>query len=270
MAGGGMKSSFGAGVMNALAQKYGVVEPFLLVGASGSVGTGAYYLTGQYAGMRRIWTELLSSKRVINKWRFWKIIDIDYLVDVIFKKEEPLLTKKLFRSKTKYLIALLNKETGTVDYLNGKTGGDVFEKIRAAKSIPLAFKLNPTVLINNKKYCDSIISANPYAHIKKVVEQGAKKILIIENYNPLEKNPLEKLIYFCWVLFQGFSKSYYQNGRELLGYNIPKEVETFIIKPQKNIQITTLNNRKELLKQTFQQGYEETMSNRDLKLFLEK
>lgn len=87
MSGGGMKSSFGVGVILALAEKYNITEPFLLICGSGSAGTGSYYISKQYKSIRNIWTNLVSSKNFINCKRFWKIIDIDYLIDVIFKKK---------------------------------------------------------------------------------------------------------------------------------------------------------------------------------------
>lgn len=130
MSGGGMKCSFGVGAILAIAEKYKIKEPFLLICGSGSAGTGSYYVSAQYKSIRNIWTNLVSSKTI-------------------------------------YLIPALNKKTGKIDYLDVKKN-DIFECMRATKAMPIAFKLNPKVEINNSFYCDSPISSKPETHIKKL------------------------------------------------------------------------------------------------------
>ena len=180
-----MRSSYSAGAMNALVKEHNITGPFLLICGSGSVGTGAYYLAKQYKAIQDIWTKLASSKKLLDKRRFWKMLDVDYLVDDIIKKKVPLNKKEFYKSKTKYLMALLNKNTGKVDYLDNQSSKSVSitEKIRAALEMPIAFKMNPGVIIKGVTYCDSIASANSYVHIKKAVECGAEKILMIRYKN---------------------------------------------------------------------------------------
>lgn len=268
MSGGGMKSSFGVGVLLALVE-YGITSPDILICGSGSAGTGSYYLSKQYGSIRNIWTRLVSSKRFINFKRFWKIIDVDYLIDIIFKRKDPLNKEKLFKTDTLFLIPAYNKKTGNVDYLNFKKDGDIFEIMRATKSIPIAFKLNPGVKINNSIYCDSLLSSSAKSHIKRAISLGANKILLINNSINKKKN-VENVLFSVWMFFQKSKKRYYLLQRELLKFNLPSNVEIFTIKPRRSLRITTLNNDKRLLERSINQGYEETLSNDGLKEFLDR
>jgi predicted patatin/cPLA2 family phospholipase len=270
IAGGGMRSSYSAGVISALAKEYGVTEPFLLICGSGSIGTGAYYVAKQYEAIKNIWTNYAVSKRLLNKRRFWKMMDIDYLVNDIFKKKEPLDEEAVYSSKTKYLMALLNKDTGDVAYLENKNDGvSFFKKMEAALEMPIAYKINPGVKIGGTNYCDSIFSANSYVHLKKAVELGAEKILMIRNVNP-DEGRFGDFIYRVWMLFQKFRKKYYKNEKKLLEYRLPDNVELFKFCPRKMIKLITLDEDGNLLKQAFEQGYRETVTDNDLKKFLKE
>lgn len=267
MSGGGMKSSFGAGVILALAEKYKITEPYLLICGSGSAGMGSYYISKQYKSIRNIGTNLVSSKKFLNCKRFWKIINIDYLIDVIFKKQDPLKEELIYNSKTRYLIPALNKETGIIDYFDNKNNMNVFQSMRATKAMPIAFKLNPKIKINGSIYCDSLVSSRAKSHIKKAIDLGANKILIINNIS-YQKNGLDNFFFSLWMFFQRCKKSYYETEKELSNVEIPKDVKVFTIAPKSKIKITTLNNNINLLRQTIEQGYKETISNNELKLFL--
>jgi predicted patatin/cPLA2 family phospholipase len=267
MSGGGMKSSFGVGVILALAEKYNITEPFLLICGSGSAGTGSYYISKQYKSIRNIWTNLVSSKNFLSWKRFWKIIDIDYLIYVIFKKQDPLKEKLIYASKTRYLIPALNKNTGNIDYFDNQKGMDVFENMRATKAMPIAFKMNPSIKINGSVYCDSLVSSRAETHIQKAIDLGANKILIINNIS-YQKKGLDNLFFSLWIFFQKCKKQYYEIEKKSSNHQIPEDVKIFTIAPKSKLKITTLNNNIDLLRQTIDQGYQETISNNKLKSFL--
>lgn len=267
MSGGGMKSSYNVGVILALAKKYKITQPYLLICGSGSSGTGSYYLSKQYESIINIWTNLVSSKYFLNWKRFWKIIDIDYLVDVIFKREDPLKEELIYNSKTRYLIPALNINTGEIDYFDNKKDMDVFESMRAAKAMPIAFKINPKIKINGSFYCDSLITAMAESHISKAISFGVDKILIINNSSKQERG-LNFFFFSLWIFFQKCKKKYYETEKKLLNIKVPSNIKIFTINPKSKIKITGLNNNKFLLSQAIKQGYEETISNNELKLFL--
>ena len=90
LSGGGMTCAYSAGATVGLVDKYNFKNPDIAIGSSGGAGTLAYYVAGQYDAIRNIWTNLLATRKFINSLRFWKIIDIDYVIDVVFTKQEPL------------------------------------------------------------------------------------------------------------------------------------------------------------------------------------
>lgn len=179
--GGGTRCCWGAGAMLTLAKHYHLTEPAFLIACSGSAGTGSYYVAKQYSSIKNIWGNLLASKKFLNHLRFWKIIDIDHLIDEIFKKQCPLEADKIYSSPILYLIPAINCQNGEIEYFSNRQGADIFQTMRATKAMALAYKIRPRININQSCYCDSTLTSAVKTHIKKAVELGANKILLIDN-----------------------------------------------------------------------------------------
>lgn len=81
-----MRSAHGGGFLCALAQELGIATPDILVASSGDAGNILYFSAGQYESIKRIWEKLLSTPKFISPWRFWRVMDIDYLIDTVFKE----------------------------------------------------------------------------------------------------------------------------------------------------------------------------------------
>ena len=267
MSGGGMKSSFGVGAILALAKEDGGTEPDLLICGSGNAGTGSYYVSKQYDSIRNIWTNLVSSNKFVNMKRFWKMIDIDYLIDEIFKKQDVLKEGLVYKSKTKYLIPAYNKRTGKIDYFDNNGKVNIFEGMRATKAMPIAFRINPKVKVGDSVYCDTLLSSKAETHIKKAVELGANKILIINNLSENKKG-LQSLLFSIWMLFQKNRKGYLREVKELSNYDLPKGVQVFRLSPKSKLKIKILQNDSKSLHETIEQGYHETLENKGLREFL--
>ncbi|MDZ4221440.1 MAG: hypothetical protein U1C18_01045, partial [Patescibacteria group bacterium] len=103
--GGGMSCAYSGGAMVALVREFGFVEPEFLIGGSGSTGTLAYYAGKQYPRIKHVWTDALITKKFINRLRLWKIIDVDYLIDVIMKIENPVDMGAVKASPSELLVA---------------------------------------------------------------------------------------------------------------------------------------------------------------------
>ena len=116
MSGGGMSCSYGVGALLALVEKFNFKKPAIAIAGSGSSGTMSYFVAEQYDSIRNIWTNLLSTKKFINPFRITKIIDIDYLIDEVFKKQDALDEEKIYNSKITYLIPATNVDTGEIEY----------------------------------------------------------------------------------------------------------------------------------------------------------
>lgn len=268
--GGGLRCSFGVGVMLALAENLGIREPSYLISCSGSAGTGTYFVSKQYDSIRNIWSNLLSTKKFVRISRFWKMIDIDYLVDKVFKKQAPLDLETFHSSPIHYLIPALNRQTGKIDYFSNRDGTDIYEVMRATKAMPIAFKLSPNVYINDSTYCDSCLSSSAENHLEKAVELGAEKVLIVDNSVKSSSDDFEDRFFKLWVSAQDrdFKRNYAQAELKARDYQLPAEIEFFNIRPKEPLAVSTLNNNQQSLIASIKQGYDETSSNKELTDFL--
>lgn len=178
LAGGGMRSAHGAGFLAALADM-GLTHPDIVIGTSGNAGNALYFAAGQYSSLRRVWCDILPYSHFINPWRFWKLMDIDYLVDTLFKKQAPLDIHALRSSSIRWMIPITDPATGTTHYANTEDGYDVFELLRAAKSIPLLF--GKSSMLGGKEYIDGEVGPTLEDHAHRALVEGATRLVIVEN-----------------------------------------------------------------------------------------
>lgn len=263
--GGGMTCSYSVGTLLALIDKYDLTSPEIAIGASGGAGTLAYYVSGQYKSIRNIWGNLLSTKKFINPMRIWRVIDIDYVIDQVFKKQEPLLIEKIHNSHIHFLIPRTNIQTGKVEYFSNRSSENVFEALRATKAMPFVY--GKAVKINESKYCDTYLSASVMFNVKKAKSLGAERILVLDNSLPdsLIGNGMD-----LWVKLRSrdFRKNYYSELKKIS--KIQSDDTVLYLKPKKRLKISTLDNNGLLLKETIETGYNETINNKKLEVFLGK
>ena len=200
ISGGGLGCSWSVGALLALVRKYNFTSPDILITGSGSAGTGAYFVSGQYESIENIWSNLLCTNKFVSLKRFWKMVDIDYLIDEVFKKQDPLDTSKIFKSKINFLVPVANAKTGEVEYFSNKDkvgvlshpkikkkceaiqaspnfqlptpnfrGADIFEILRASKAMP--FFYGKKIKIKNQKYCDNRFSSRIELHLQKAISE---------------------------------------------------------------------------------------------------
>ena len=262
--GGGMGCSYAAGVMNAIYNHYKFTAPDIAIAGSGSTGTFAYYISGQGKYADHVWSRVLVSKKFVDLKRFWKIMNVDYLIDDVFKKQYPLDTHAILDSLTKLFIATTNCTTGKLTYFSNDdrfTENDIFELLRASKSIPI---LNgKKIPLNEGKYCDTYLSSSIQPHIKKAVELGANKIIAIDNDI---RRRFNERIFKIWLASRSraFKKLYKEQHDEVARYNLPKEVEIIFVRPSSYIKVGTTNNTSELLEESIQMGKDDAVNNKQL------
>jgi predicted patatin/cPLA2 family phospholipase len=265
MSGGGMRCSYGVGALLALIEKYNFKNPDIVIAGSGNAGTLSYFVAEQYSSIKNIWSNLLSTKKFINPLRISKIIDIDYLIDDVFKKQDILDEEKIYNSKMTYLIPAINSETGKIKYFSNRNKDNIFQAMRATKAMPIAF--NKKVCINGKNYCDSYISTSTKLNALKAIECGADRLIIIDNDLP---NFITELIFNVWRRLKNkkFRKNYLEYLRKIKETDFPNNVQLIYLKPKKKLRITTLNNSQKRLEASIQQGFDETCEDISLKEFL--
>ncbi len=134
-----MRSAHGGGFLYALGAKLGITAPDIMVGSSGDAANIAYFSTGQYENIKRIWENELSTHRFISPLRFWRLMDIGYLVDTVFRQREPLDVPKLRSSAIRWFVPITDFETGLTRYVSAEDNMDVFEMLRASAAIPILF-----------------------------------------------------------------------------------------------------------------------------------
>jgi predicted patatin/cPLA2 family phospholipase len=265
--GGGTACSYGAGAVLALAQNFKFTDPDIVISGSGSTGAGSYYISRQYDSFRNIWLNLLCTKKFIDFERFWKIIDIDYLIDELFKKKEPLDVEKIYASDIHYLISATDHKSGNVIYFSNRKKDDIFEAMRASMAMPIVY--NKVVNVKGKKCHDSYNSSCIQLNMLKAIKMGAKKLIVIDNEI---LNHLDEFGFDAWLKLQTkeFQKNYDKNLEKRIKIKLPKGVRVIFLRSKKPLKIGVFNNNKDMLKKTFDQGYKDTSNNKELISFVKK
>jgi len=268
VSGGGMKCAYAAGVLIALAEQLKLTEPDIAVGSSGGGASLLYYISGQYELGRQIWTELLSTGKFISLTRLYPIFDMDYLVDTVFKKQAPLDTDKILKSKTKLFLAATNYVTGQTEYLSNDGSTDIFEAARATVALPYVY--NKKVNINGNEYVDGDVASSININIQKAIKEGATKILVIENDRSLPNQPTDTSLYWKIVSFIASEpiRNAIKNNETKKDYMIPENVEMFYIEPSTSTTISPIDHKQDDLKKTFKLGYDDATNNNALKEFI--
>ena len=178
MSGGGMRCCWNAGVLDSLSKDPNVPDFDIVIAASGSSGPATYYVSRQLEFLDQTFGAALSSRRLLNIWRFWRIFDVDYLVDKILKKRFPVDSKTLYSSKQRLYIPVIHSDTGRIKYFCNKNGDDMMQAIKATHSAPVFTK--GSVEIDGHPYQDSLVTSYPYFHIQMARRLGAEKIVVID------------------------------------------------------------------------------------------
>jgi len=174
--GGGMRGVYSIGALAAL-EEMGFGQCFdHITGSSAGAMNGAYFITGQANYAVHTYVNHLTQKAFVNPFRFNKMVDIDFLVDHIGKKERPLDIKKLEAANTMLHISLTEYLSGETHFVTNKTPGiDLWEALRA--SAAMLFLYNKPVRVGERLYVDGSLRAR--LPIKRAIDCGCTYIVII-------------------------------------------------------------------------------------------
>jgi len=248
---GGMSCAYSVGVILALVEKYNLTEPYLVIGSSGSSGTLAYYVAKQYRSIRNIWENLLPTRSFISYVRFWRIMDIDYLIDTVFKKQDVLDVSEIRRSKIKFFITTTNAATGETVYFSNHDNVDIFEVLRASCAAPLVF--NKLVKIDGGRYLDGAIGSPLDKNIQKAKNEGAEIIIAIDN---ADRSTLSNLPLKTYAFFK--NKGLSRKIKEYCAYSPGMhDASVIIISPSQKLPIHTLDNNREDILKAISIGYKD-------------
>ena len=276
--GGGLRASYGVGVVKALIEEFHITSVDIAIATSGSAGTLAYYVAQQFDSIINIWTNLLST------WRFLSLrnilfgnplLNIDYLVDVVFKRQDRLNIEVLRSQATELFIPVTNYRTGEERYFSNHDDVDFFEVLRATKAAEVSY--GRPVEIDGQDYVDGALSV-PIG-IAKAIDAGATDIIVISP-NPKgfirSRSIWERAI--MGILARGFPEGLRRKiESHPETYNsicdiIKKEMELderniIYIQPESKIATGTLGNSRKNLMLTIEQGYADTCRYEELNSF---
>jgi len=269
LSGGGLSCSWSVGAVLGLAEKFKFKNPDILVAGSGSAGTGAYFCSGQLRSIENIWGNLLSSKKFLSFARIGKIMDIDFLIDEIFKKADPLDVSKLQNSKINFQIAATNAKTGKVKFFSDFRKFDIFEILRASKALPVFY--GKKVKVKKEKFSDGRFSSRVDLLLQRAIFFGAEKIIAInvsgsylpgkilfDFYNSL-KNKIKRQEFFA------------KNLRRVKNFQMPSHIDFLELKPRKEkLNLKPFLNCQKNLQKNIAAGRAEVFENKNLEKFFEK
>lgn len=174
--GGGMRAVCSAGGAVALG-RLGFREIFDEVYAtSAGIMNACYFLSGQGELGITTYYDSLVTRKFLHPLRFWKILDVDYVIDHVVKYEKPLDVDAVLASRSKLFVAAIEKTTGRGMMLDLKSGrAPLLEICRAAMAIPVFY--NRTVEIEGRRCMDGGL-AIPFP-LQQAIANGCTDLLVM-------------------------------------------------------------------------------------------
>lgn len=266
LGGGGMSTSYIVGSLLALKRKY-KIQPDIIIAGSGSAGTASFFVSEQFnIGIKKVWLKEILNPRFISGKGFFKKIDIDFLIDEIFKKKTKLNIEKIKNSPITLAVPMVDAKSGKLQYFTNHDKVDWFEVLRAGKAIPIFY--NKNVKIGTKTYHDSHLSASPETHVKYARKLGATKIISIHCTDiglRLESDLIESLWFFM-KKDRKFRKNYYKINE------IQESVspDNFLIFPSEKPFANLLDTKHDDIVDTIELGYNDIITNQALHNFIKQ
>ncbi|MFC1687836.1 patatin-like phospholipase family protein [Patescibacteria group bacterium] len=151
--GGVMAGITGAGAIVALSEM-GFKNAFdRIYTYSAGFANASYLLTGETQKGISIYYENLVDNKFINPFRFWKIVDINYLLHVM-RDVKPLNVNAILSQRSQLFVGLKNITTNKIEFIDvhSISPQQYFKLLEASMSLPY---LHPgSVMINNTPYED--------------------------------------------------------------------------------------------------------------------
>ena len=290
---GGVKAGFIAGAADAILNNLPNPEDIIkvMVGTSASSGNVIYYLSyGENHPGEKMWTTILADKRFINFdglkdiYSARPLYDLDFMIEQIFKVENPIDPQVINSHKIKFVIPVLEKSASTATYftndskllekyeekgiqLKSSIHLDLYELIKASSAAPLIY--DRTVGLDGKEYLDAAaieplpLDLPGVSHLKKVIILTKGKIGITKKL----KYVLTALLFILLVYpfkrqklplkhyIQYAKKPFLLNKKIKIALKEEKRGNAVVIYPKEKIGGIT-DNDETTLKRTYEMGVE--------------
>ena len=100
----------------------------------------SYFLAHQPASGIRVYFEHCTTRLFYNPWRFWKIIDVDYLFAHVVTLAKPLDVERLLTSPTTLWVAVVDQRTGEARLVDPRASRTpLLQILKAANAIPVLY-----------------------------------------------------------------------------------------------------------------------------------
>lgn len=179
---GGTRSAWAVGALYGLYKEHGIdfSKVRAIAAISGGEAAGIFASTGHFKEMLD-WAEKFDDPRFISwgRWRTGPIMDINYLVDGIFKKQVPYLAAEERKAHANYFLAATRFPEGTRHWFTRESGESLWDELRAGKTMSGVSAW--WVDIGGIRYADGVFSTTIQDCVDKVIAEGAQRVIVIDN-----------------------------------------------------------------------------------------
>lgn len=174
--GGAMRAAAPAGGAVAL-QHLGLSDIFdEIYATSAGVMNASYFLASQTPMGITIYFEDLTTGRFIKPLRFWKLVDVDYVIDEVATFRKPLDVRRVLDSPTRLFVVVMDKATGEASLVDTKaTTIPLLTVIKAALAMPVLY--NRTIELDGKHCMDGGLRI-PFP-LQQAIDNGCTDILLL-------------------------------------------------------------------------------------------
>ena len=173
--GGALRGVYSVGALAAL-EDLDLREAFsFVIGSSAGACNGAYFLAQQSEDGIRIYVDELSGPDFVSFRRIWKIVDIDFLVDVAVNQRHPMNIDELRRCPVPLYTVMTDARTGMEHIVSSRDDYDPREVIRATAAIPGLY--NRKVKLGDSYYVDGGVVNN--IPLTEAFSRGAREAIVV-------------------------------------------------------------------------------------------
>jgi predicted patatin/cPLA2 family phospholipase len=178
---GGTRGSHQVGALRYLAEvkKIPLSKIGGIVANSTGAASAAFAMVGRFDDMYD-WARLFDNPKFISAWRLLKgpTMDINVLVDEIFRVQAPNLESEVLATQTKYFFAGTRFPDLSRHWFSRTSGEPLFEQLRAAKTMSAV--CDHWVDINGVCYGDGRFSTRNEDLVTKAFAEGAEHVVLID------------------------------------------------------------------------------------------
>ena len=272
--GGGMRTLFTAGVLDAFLDKH--IEVNGVVGVSAGALFGVNYISKQKERSVRYNKKYSNEKKYMGFYSWittGNAVNKDFAFYKIPFKLDKFDEREFEKAKVDFYVVMTNIESGKPEYVLIKDVFKQMEYLRATSALPFASKI---IKINNKKYLDGGISNSiPVDFFEK---QDFDKVIVILTrpitYRKEKTTGIQyKMFYKKYPKLVEKLESRYKEYNDTVDkiVELEKAGKLFVIRPSENITIKRLEKDVEKLQKVYDLGLKDGNNIiEDLKQYLEK